>query len=311
MRAVVVGAGAMGSIYGAMLHDAGHEVCFLEANPRVVDAISDDGLVITRPDGRDDTYRVAVSSDAAALGGPGDLVLFQVKGFATAAAAESARALVGPDTAILTLQNGLGNEATLRAAYPDNPLLIGVSVHSVAVTAPGRYRHTGVRETHLGPAVESQYPVAQRVASWFDGGGYTTHCEHEVEVRREIFGKWVLNCGSLPTLAMTGLPTATLSGLEVVLRLCDALTREACELAALEGTHLDAAERAAFNRDLFRTAGGKASMLQDIEAGRRTEIDTINGAAVRIADRHGHPAPLNRAMVSLVKGREAAVGIVS
>lgn len=65
----------------------------------------------------------------------------------------------------------------------------------------------------------------------------------------------------------------------------------------------------AFNRDLFRTSGGKPSMLQDIEARRRTEIDTINGAAVRYADEHRLPAPLNRAMVALVKAREVALGI--
>jgi 2-dehydropantoate 2-reductase len=98
---------------------------------------------------------------------------------------------------------------------------------------------------------------------------------------------------------------------ETVLQIVDALTREACEAARAEGTQLDAEERAAFNRDLFRTAGGKASMLQDIEAGRRTEIDTINGAAVRLADKHGLVLPLNRAVYALVKGREAAMETVS
>jgi 2-dehydropantoate 2-reductase len=299
----------MGSIYGAMLHDAGHEVAFLESAPAVVEAIEQQGLVITRRDGSVDAYRVAATSDAGTLDGPVDLVLFQVKGFATAAAADGARALVSQDTVLLTLQNGLGNEEILRAVYPDNPVLIGVSVHSVAVTAPGHYSHTGVRDTHLGPADERWFGIARQVGTWFDGCGYETHVDHEAAVRREIYGKWALNCGSLATLAITGLPTDRIGALEIVLRHCDALTREACELAALEGVVLDPDERTAFNRTLFRTAGGKASMLQDIESRRRTEIDTINGAAVRIADRHGHPAPLNRAMVALIKGREAALGI--
>jgi 2-dehydropantoate 2-reductase len=307
----VVGAGAMGSIYGAMLHDAGNGVAFLETNPAVVNAIATDGLRITRRDGRVDAYHVPVTSEPGGLAGPADLVLFQVKGFATAAAAEYARPVIGPGTAILTLQNGLGNEETLRAAFPDNPVLIGVSVHSVAVTAPGRYSHTGVRDTHLGPSDEALYPVAERIVAAFDGCGYEMRLEHEAGVRREIYGKWVLNCGSLPTAALTGLSTDAIGRTEAVLRHCDALTREACELAALEGVHLDVEERVRFDRELFRTAGGKASMLQDIEAGRRTEIDTINGAAVRIADKHGHPAPLSRAMVALVKGREAAMGIAS
>lgn len=299
----------MGSIYGAMLHDAGHEAAFLDVDARVVEAVERDGLVITRHDGRVDTYHVPISSDAARLGGPVDLLMFQVKGYATARAASSARPLVGPDTIVLTLQNGLGNEEALRGAFPENVVLIGVSVHSVAMTQPGRYRHTGVRGTHLGPADERWYEYAERVQGWFTGSGFETHLEHEPVIRREIYGKWVLNCGSLPTFALTGLSTDAVNDHEVVLRHCDALTREACELAALEGVELDADERVAFDRALFRTAGGKASMLQDIEAGRRTEIDTINGAAVRIADKHHHPAPLNRAMVALVKGREAAMGV--
>jgi 2-dehydropantoate 2-reductase len=121
----------------------------------------------------------------------------------------------------------------------------------------------------------------------------------------------VINCGSLPTFAITGLSTDAVNDHEVVLRHCDALTREACTLAAAEGVVLDPEERVAYDRELFRTAGGKASMLQDIEAGRRTEIDTINGAAVRLSDKHAVPAPLNRAMFALVKGREAALGIAS
>ena len=142
----------MGSIYGAMLHDTGNDVAFLEANTRVVEAITTDGLVITRRDGAVDTYRVPASSDAAALGGPVDLVLFQVKGFATAAAADGAGPLIGPDTAILTLQNGLGNEDTLRAAYPANPVLIGVSVHSVASHGPGALQPHG-RAGHASRAI--------------------------------------------------------------------------------------------------------------------------------------------------------------
>ena len=75
----------------------------------------------------------------------------------------------------------------------------------------------------------------------------------------------------------------------------DNVTRETCEIAQAEGIELDAEERVAFQHELFRTAGGRASMLGDVLARQRTEIDTINGAAIMYADRHGLPAPLNRA----------------
>jgi 2-dehydropantoate 2-reductase len=301
----------MGSLYGSMFHDGGNDVSFVDTDPATIEALDRDGAIITRRDGRVDRYPIPATADPATLGAAADLVLFQVKGFATKAAAERARPVVGPETILLTLQNGLGNEDVLKAAYPGNVLLIGVSVHTVAVTGPGRYHHTGTRTTHLGPSDPAWADQARRVADALAGSGYEVDLCDTPTVRREIYAKWVINCGSLPTLAMTGLATDAVNAHELVLEHCDALTREACTLAAAEGVVLDPEERVAYDRELFRTAGGKASMLQDIEAGRRTEIDTISGAAVRLSDKHGLPAPLNRAMFALVKGREAAMGIVS
>lgn len=309
MKVTVVGAGAMGSLYGSMFHDAGNETTFVEINRSIVDAVNADGVVITRRDGREDVYSIPVTADPASMAGPSDVVLFQVKGFATAAAAETARPIVGPDTIVLTLQNGLGNEDILREAYPDNPLVLGVSVHSVSMPQPGRYLHTGTRSTAIGPARQEWFAEAEAVVRALDGSGFEAELHSETQIRREIFAKWVINCGSLPTLSMTGLATDAVNDHEPVLLLIDELTREACLLAALEGVELDAEERVAYDRGLFQTAGGKASMLQDIEAGRRTEIDSITGAAVRLADKHGVAAPLSRTLLALVKGREAAMGV--
>jgi 2-dehydropantoate 2-reductase len=114
----------------------------------------------------------------------------------------------------------------------------------------------------------------------------------------------VLNCASLPTMALTRLPTAAAGEVAAVFEHMDDVTREACEIARAEGIELDADERVAFQHELFRTAGGRASMLGDVLAGRRTEIDTINGAAIKYADKHGLAAPLNRALYALVKGLE-------
>ena len=233
-----------------------------------------------------------------------------MKGFATAAAAEAVRPMVGPATIILTLQNGLGNEDVLRTAFPGSPLVIGVSLHSAAMMGPGRSHHTGVRATTLGPAGSAWSAAATAASNALRGSNYEVKLMNEAAIRAEIFAKWVLNCGSLPTAALTGLATTMMSTNDVVLNIVDELTREACLAARAEGIELDADERIAFNRDLFRTAGGKASMLQDVEAGRRTEIDTINGQAVRLADKHGLALPLNRAVLALVKGREASMGFL-
>ncbi len=308
MKVVVVGAGAMGSIYGAAFQDAGSDTTFVEVNPATVEALNRDGLEITRQDGTVQHYRIPATAEPASLGLV-DLVLFQVKGYATASAAELVRPIVGPGTIVLTLQNGMGNEEVLRAAFPNNPVLIGNSVHTVAVLGPGRVHHSGVRGTYVGPAEDRWMPEAERAVIALTGSSFETAALGQVGIRHQIWAKFVMNCGSLPTCALTGLPTAELATNETVLRHIDELVRETCTIATAVGFPLDPEERVAFSRELFRTAGGKASMLQDMEAGRPTEIDTINGAAVRHADRLGVPAPLNRAMVALVKGREASMGV--
>lgn len=305
----MVGAGAMGSVYGAMFHDAGHNVTFLEINPEVVAALNEHGLRITRRDGSTDEYAIGATSDPSNLE-QADLILFQVKGYATSDAAELVRPLVGSKTILTTLQNGLGNEDVLSNAFPDNPLLLGISVHSVMTIAPGQYHHTGVRETHIGPSLDDWEEQASAVANDLLQSGYDFELGSAAEIHKQVFAKWVLNCGSLPVASLTGLAAEEIKDADTVLRVCDEVTREACLVAAAEGFVLDPEERAAYNRSLFRTAGGKASMLQDIEAGRRTEIDTINGAAIRLGEKHGIPVPLNQTMVALVKGREFAMGIV-
>jgi 2-dehydropantoate 2-reductase len=311
MKVAVAGAGAMGSIFGAAFYDAGNEVRFVDVNRTVVEAINRDGLEITRRDGTVQRYSIPATATPSPGDGPVDVLLVQVKGFATAAAVELARPIIGPSTIILTLQNGLGNEEVIRAALPANPVIIGNSVHSVAVLGPGRVAHTGVRGTYIGPAADQWTPQAEQVVKALHGSDFEVVLQTESEIRHQIWSKFVMNCGSLPTLSLTGLATADANGHEVVLQVVDELVRETCAIARGVGIDLDPEERVAFSRDLIRTAGGKASMLQDIENGRRTEIDTINGAAVGLAERAGLPAPLNRAMVALVKGREAAMGVAS
>lgn len=309
MRVVVVGAGAMGGLFGAFFHDAGQDVQFIDVQSATVDAINEHGLRVTGADGDVRVVRVPAATRPEPGDDPADLILFQVKGYATAAAAELARPSIGPGTTLLTLQNGMGNDDVLRSAYPANPLVIGMTVHSVAVLGPGHIHHTGVRGTSVGPADDGSADEAAAVAAALEGSGHPVELKSATDIRADIWAKFSLNCSSLPLLSIAGLPTEGINGIPEMLDLSDAVVKETCQIARAEGVEIDGDERAALMRELFRTAGGKASMLQDIEAGRRTEIDTINGAAVRIGERHGLAVPLNRAMVALVKAREAALGI--
>jgi 2-dehydropantoate 2-reductase len=309
MKVVVVGAGQMGSIYGAAAHDNGHDVWFVDAVPELVAAINQQGLRIDRRDGRRDTYMIPATVDPASIGVSADVILFQTKGWATAAAAEASRPLVGPATTLLTLQNGLGNEDVLRETFPDTPVLIGMSVHTVVTLEIGHYGHTGVRDTYLGPSNGVSLTGAERVAEAFRRDDFPVEVLPEHEIRTAQWAKFVLNCASLPVAALTRLRTDLLREAELPFAVMDDLTRETCEIARAAGIPLDTDERLAYQRELMRTAGGRASMLGDVLAHRRTEIDTISGAALRYAERYGVQAPLNRVMFNLVKGLEKAIEV--
>ena len=131
----------------------------------------------------------------------------------------------------------------------------------------------------------------------------------ESQIRVQQWGKFVANCAVLPVSALTRLRIDLLIQHQSTYDLMDAIVREACAIALAEGVAFDPEERVAFLHDLLSRAGGRASMLGDVLAGRRTEVETINGAAIMFADRHGISAPLNRAMYSLVKGLDHAMAV--
>jgi 2-dehydropantoate 2-reductase len=139
-----------------------------------------------------------------------------------------------------------------------------------------------------------------------EGPSFPVDVLSEVGIRRQQWAKFVTSCATLPVSALTRLPFDLLKGQRGACVLMDNLVLETCSVANAEGIELDVSERVAFLRDLLERAGGQASMLGDVLSRRRTEIETINGAALELADRHEIDAPFNRAMYALVKGLETS-----
>jgi 2-dehydropantoate 2-reductase len=310
MRIVVAGAGQIGSLIGAALAENGNEVELYDTNPQLVEALNQNGLTIERRDGRVDRYAVkATLEPGSTCDGPADLVLVQVKGFATRAAAEKLRAVVDGHSSVLTLQNGLGNEQVLREVLPGNEIFIGMTTHTVVTQGVGQYLHTGMRETFLGPSRGDDLAQAEVIAAAIRRDDFPVTVNREGQIRVQQWGKFVANCAVLPVSALTRLRIDLLIRQQPLYDLMDAIVREACAIAAAEGVALDPEGQVAFLHDLLDRAGGRASMLGDVLAGRRTEVDTINGAAITFADRHGISAPLNRAMSALVGGLDLSIAM--
>ena len=307
MKIAVVGAGAMGSIFGARFHDAGHETVLVDVAQPLVDKINAEGVTIVAKEGGERTVHLPATTDPASVG-PTDLVVFFVKCYHTASAAESARPLVGPETVVASLQNGWGNGDVLASVYPPNQVVIGVTYNSGTVLELAKVAHPGVGPTLMGHYEGDETNGAARLAQAIADSGL--EAEVVSPVRPEIWKKLILNAATLPTASLTGMNAGALTEHGPMHELVTETAREAVAVARALGYDIDEEERVSYIHTLLERAGPtRGSMLQDFEAGRRTEIDVINGAVVREADETGVPVPINRAFVALVKGWETIRGL--
>jgi 2-dehydropantoate 2-reductase len=306
MKIAVVGAGAMGSIFGARFVQGGHEVILVDVAEQLVEKVNRTGVTIVRGD-EEVTTNVPATTDPATVGVV-DVVVVFTKCYHTSSAAKAARPLVGPETVIASLQNGWGNGDVLAEVFPEDQIVLGVTYNSGTVLDVARVAHPGVGPTILGPFAGDDVAGARQLASAIEDGGLETTVTAPVHV--EIWKKLILNAAALPAAALTGMNSGALTAHDEMHALVTETGREAVAVAQALGYAIDEDERIDYIHGLLERAGStKASMLQDFEAGRQTEIDVVNGAVVRAADETGVPVPLNRAFVQLVKGWESTRGV--
>ncbi len=306
MKVAVVGAGAMGAIFGARFAQGGHDTVLVDIAQPLVDTYNRDGVRIVRGD-EESTTIVPATTDPASVGAV-DAVVFFTKCYHTASAAELARPLVGPETVVASLQNGWGNGDVLAETFASEQLIVGVTYNRGTVLAPGRVAHPGVGPTTIGPFLDASAVGVERLAQALRDGGLEAYVADPI--RPEIWKKLILNAATLPTAALAGMNAGALTAHPHMHELVSEAAREAVGVARALGYDIDAQERVDYIHTLLERAGAtKASMLQDFEAKRRTEIDVINGAVVRAADQHGIAVPINRAFVALVNGWEATRGL--
>jgi 2-dehydropantoate 2-reductase len=297
--AVLGGGGAMGGLFGGYLARAGEDVVLVDVSQASVDAINRDGLAIEEKDGSTGTIRVKASAKPSDVG-PVDLIVNFVKCYNTEAAITSALPMLGDSTAILTLQNGWGNADRIAAVAGKPRVIVGVTSHSGTLVGPGRVKHSGIGMTYVGEIDGAQSQrLNAAVAAFRKAGIETTPSSHIID---EIWKKLALNVCTLPTSALLRFQAHELIQHDGTVALMRGLLHEVVAVAKAQGISLDYAERWKAITDLLKQAiGARASMLQDVEANRQTEIDVVNGAIVEAGRRNSVPTPLNDAMVWMVK----------
>jgi len=306
----VLGAGALGCAIGGVLTEAGHEVWLINRNAAHVEAMTQRGLVL-RTDGVDRTVRVravtsAVGVDSASR--PADLLIVLVKSFHTEDAMRSAVSLVGPQTTVLSLQNGLGHEDVLAEMVGRDKLLAGKTYVGGTQLAPGHVI-AGTRQklTVIGELDGAVSARAKAIAAVFNAAGLDTTVSDNI--LGTIWDKLLVNVATGALSGITRLPYGELYQVPELEACAVAAVTEAMAVARACGVRLSITNPV----DAWHMAGAglpfefKPSMLQSLEKGSITEIDYINGAVVQQGARHGIPTPVNQTLVAAIKGIERSL----
>lgn len=300
MKIGIIGAGAMGCLYTSMLAEK-HSVTLFDVWQPSVDAINADGITVSAPNDVDKVIRVPALMSGAGHE-PLDLVILFVKDMASESALDGNRAIIGADTLLLSLQNGMGNYEIMQRFAPAEHILLGTTKHNCVAKAPDVIYHSGAGITHIGSPAGDR-AAADRIAEAFGICGIEAEaCDN---VNHLIWEKLFVNMTINPITALLGSTIGVIASDPDVRAAAYALICEAAAVAAADGEEFDPdAVFAALMDTAAHLATGKASMCQDIERHRRTEIDFINGAVVRLGKKYGIPTPAHEMIVRLVHAKE-------
>jgi 2-dehydropantoate 2-reductase len=303
MKIGIVGAGAMGSLFGGKLSTGAHKAVLYDINTEHIEAIRRDGLVIEDlAGGRREVFRPDATTRAEDLFDAEILIIF-VKSAATEAVCRRFSGITGRQTIAVTMQNGLGNEEILKAYFGPNRSAAGVTSQGATFLAPGQIRHAGRGPTHLCMSDRDNDKLEGFVEA-LNRAGLEADLEENIE--ELIWSKLIINVGINALTALTGLPNGRLLEFPDCKALMSDLVAEAMRVAEKRGVKLTYSDPLETVYQVARKTGGnRSSMLQDFDRKRPSEIDFINGAIVREAEALGVEAPVNLALTRLVRVMDA------
>lgn len=296
LHVAVMGAGAVGCYFGALLARAGHTVTLI-GRPAHVEAIQARGLRLQTA-AEDVHVPLAASTQASAVEGA-DVVLLCVKSSDTEDATRQMLPHLAPGALVLTLQNGVDNDERARTVLgPAHPVAAAVVYVATAMEGAGHVRHHGRGELVIAPA-----PGSERVAQAFTAAGIPTQISDNV--RGALWAKLVINCAFNALSAITQQPYGWLAAQDGASDVIADLVAECLAVAQADGVQIPGDIHAAVRGIIATMPGQRSSTAQDLARGRPTEIEHLNGYVVQRGAALGVPTPVNRAMRVLVRMAEA------
>ena len=300
MRIAVLGAGAMGGLYGSYLSRE-NDVTMVDINAAVVDKINSEGFEIREPDGSSNIFHQKAVTTTEGME-PVDLIIIFLNSRFSESALEANRGIIGPNTCLMTLQNGSGHENTLGKFVPQENIIIGTTQHNANVAGPGITNHGGSGMTHIG-CVTGSASRFQCFADTFTACGLQADVSDDVQ--KMIWNKMFTNVSASALTAVLQMPLGYISADKFAWDLCCRLIREAVDVAAALGMDFDYAQKVAEVKAVCdNSPNGLTSIYTDLKNGRRSEVDTISGSIVRAGEKAGVPTPNHSFMVNLIHAME-------
>ena len=304
MRIVIIGTGAMGSVYAGLLGDAGLDIVAVDSWAAHIDAIRRDGLRVSGASG-ERVVRITATTDAREAG-PADLVIIATKADGVEAAARAARGILAEDGVVLTIQNGLGSADKVAAILGEARTMIGVvGGFGASIPQPGHVHHNGWEFVRIGEFRGGTSARMEAIADIWRRGGFKVLLFEDIH--QLVWEKFICNVAFSGTCTLTGLTIGEVLADPDAFSVAAACASEAYAVARAKGIAVDIADPVAYIRAFGeKIPGARPSMLLDHMAGKRCEIDVINGAVPRVGAEVGVPAPVNTTLVALIRARERA-----
>ena len=299
MRIAVVGAGGTGGFFGGLLARAGMDVVFIARGPHL-EAMRRRGLTLKSRLVGDATQPVQATDDPRHIG-PVDLILFCVKTYDTADAAAQIRPLIGADTVILPVQNGVESAERIAQVVGSGPVIGGVAYVFSSIEAPGVVSQTaGPGRLLFGELSGGTSPRTERLLHTFSAAGIVA--ELRPDIRVALWEKFVNICAASGVTALTRLPIGPILACAETCALFRGTMEEVESVGRACGIDLPTGivdQLSAFFANLEPWARG--SLAHDLAAGRRLELEALNGAVVRLGRAHGIPTPMNFVIYAALK----------
>lgn len=307
MKIGIIGAGAMGSVYAGLMADAGHDVWMFDNWAEHVAAINANGLKVEGASG-DRVARPRATSNAADVGVV-ELAIVATKAMQTKAAVEAARPMVGPDTPVLTLQNGLGNVERIQELVDPKNVLCGIAGgFGASMVGPGHVHHNGMEAINIAEAGGGVTARVEAVAEAWRDSGFAVGVYDDIWP--VVWSKLMANIAVSATCTLTGMRVGQIVENEWAWGLSLDCVREAAACAEAKGVKLLYDDPIAWVRDFTtKIPGARPSMYLDTQAGRVSEIGSIHGGVVAEGEKLDVATPTCRFMVRAVTALQEKIRI--